>query len=195
MFPQVSIYLQHIQKKGKHISVPGYCGSCILQCNRYLETCIVQVHRIFVFVVVVHSICLIKNYPLPTNCTGFFFPHPLLYPINGHQHHGLVFLFHSEDTKIHIIKIITKCIHSPNILIGEVIPDVFVMESNDSYCWEQLHILTYYYYPSTPVEHRYYNLTQQHYLFCEIFWSGTILTRHFHYFWIFRGGSSAVAYM
>ena len=60
----------------------------------------------------------------PINITEIVITHPLICPIGGHQHHGIVFLFHSKDMKSDIFNLIEQCIHGTQCLVGEVIFDL-----------------------------------------------------------------------
>ena len=78
--------------------------------------------------VVVHSLWVIADYPLPTNCPESVFTQPLIRPIDGHEHHDIVFLFHRKDTKRHIVKITVQCIHANQIIVIEVSLDITTID-------------------------------------------------------------------
>ena len=73
------------------------------------------------FVLVVHNIYVLTDYPLLNDLNEYFFSHLIICTIGGHPHHAIVFLSHREVTKRHIIKPYTKCIHVYNIIVSEVI--------------------------------------------------------------------------
>ena len=127
VIPQVSIYLQQSQQKGKNIISPVPCRPFILQCNKSLEHFFMVFYSIFMLVVVVHHLWVIKYFPLSANFPYFVFSRPLIFPIGGHQHHYIVLLFNSEYMRRKVFKITMKCIHVPKNLVGEGGLDFFTI--------------------------------------------------------------------
>ena len=88
--------------------------------NTPLMPCVVRLHIVYAMLVVVYSINVLDDYPIPTNCPEFVVPHPIMCPIGGHDHHDIIFLFHSKVTERNIVKLIVQYINGPHTLVGEV---------------------------------------------------------------------------
>ena len=91
---------------------------CLLKFNRCLAPWIVLLQSISVLVVIVKSLVLLEDYPLPTNCTEFVFTHLIVYIIGEHKNNYTVLLFYIKYTKRHIFKLITQFIHNPSLLFN-----------------------------------------------------------------------------
>ena len=61
---------------------------------------------------------IILNFPLPTRS---------VVQLVIHEHHDIVFLFHSEDIKRHFLNLTTKFVQSSNILFSESSLDLLVI--------------------------------------------------------------------
>ena len=112
--PLVSIHIQQSQQKGKNTIFPSAFRLCLLRYNMCLTPSVVGLNSVSMLVLVAHSLRVLEGYPLSTKCLEFFFSHPLICPIGGHQHHDIVLLFNIEYTQRKNSKLTTKCVHSPN---------------------------------------------------------------------------------
>ena len=118
--PKLAFTSNRASWKAKTRFPPVPCGPCILQWNRFFTNCIVGTHRISMLVVVVHSLQIIEGCPLSTNSPENFSSHLLICPTGGHQHHEIILLFHSNDTKRNIFMLPMIYTHAPKTLFCEV---------------------------------------------------------------------------
>ena len=77
---------------------------------------------------VVHSLEALEADPHHINLPEFISIHLLIFTIRGHEHHEIVFFFHSKEMKRNIFKIAVQCICVPHCLVGEVSIDLITID-------------------------------------------------------------------
>ena len=107
--------------------LPEICRTWLLQRNRCLVYCVVEVHIISMLLVLVHSICLLEVCPFYTNCTECFFDHTLICLISVLQHHRTVFLFIANTRRGKLSISLQSSSTDLKTLIYEVVLDCFTI--------------------------------------------------------------------
>ena len=77
---------------------------------------------------VVHSLEALEADPHHINLPEFISIHLLIFTIRGHEHHEIVFFFHSKEMKRNIFNIAAQCICVPHCLVGEVSIDLITID-------------------------------------------------------------------